>query len=398
MRRLVLKGMVGGILLLGCCVLSAYSQHVAQVVNVPSGQLRLVFVGDTSFGENYHEEIERRGGKNILKTKGYKYSLKNFVPFLRQTDLVIANLETPVTDLASSPLAGKKSYLHWSDKSKTPKTLKEHNICVVSLANNHTLDFGITGLQQSLNALKKHDIQWFGAGRDEASAVQPLRFDYLLAGQSFRFVIAAGFEYRENYDKAYDFYADSDKGGTNAWTVDRASKQMRTIRQDNPNAFVVAYPHFGKNYTWKTKEQTRLAHALIDAGANLVIGHGAHMLQEIEQYRGQWIIYNLGNFVFNSPGRYKKRKMDPFSLVARLDVAKKKDAMTFSLRLYPILSDNLITNFQPLFVTDQQFRRVQELLLLHSSNEGYLRCKKRTGQDKFGRYLVFDVAPNIRLE
>ena len=385
--------MWGGILLVGCCVSCGNSQHVTQVVNVPDGQLSLVLVGDTSFGENYQEKIERRGGENILKTKGYEYSLKNFAPFLRQADLVIANLETPVTDLPSSPLAGKKSYLHWSDPFKTPKVLKEHNISVVSLANNHTLDYGMKGLQQSLKALKKHDIQWLGAGRDEGSAVQPLRFDYQLGGQLFRFVIAAGFEHRKNYDEVYSFYADGDRGGTNAWTVDRATEQMKATRNANPNAFVVAYPHFGKNYAWKTEEQTRLAQALIDAGANLVIGHGAHMLQEVEQYRGRWIIYNLGNFVFNSSGRYQKNNMDPFSLVARLDVAEKKDAIILSLRLYPIFSDNLITNFQPHFVTDEQFRRVQELLLHRSSNEGHLRNTMGTGEDKFGRYLIFDVTP-----
>lgn len=393
MRRLLLGVMWVGFLLVGCSISCGNSQLVAQVVNVPDGQLSFVFVGDTSFGENYQEEIERHGGENILKTKGYEYSLKNFAPFLRQADLVIANLETPITDLPSSPLAGKKTYLHWSNLVKTPKALKEHNISVVSLANNHTLDYGMKGLQQSLQALKKHDIQWFGAGRDEGAAVQPLRFDYQFGGRNFRFVIAAGFEYHKNYEEVYSFYANGDKGGTNAWTVDRATEQMKATRHANPNAFIVAYPHYGKNYAWKTKEQTRLARALIDAGANLVIGHGAHLLQEIEQYRGRWIIYNLGNFVFNSPGRYRKKNMDPFSLVARLDVVEKKDAMILTLRLYPIFSDNLITDFQPHFVTDQQFHRVQELIMHHSLNKGRLRNQMGTGEDKFGRYLVFDVTP-----
>lgn len=394
MSRSLLKVMGVGILLVGICVSSGDSRHPVPLVNVPGEQLSLIFVGDTSFGENYQEESERSGGENILKTRGYNYSLKNFAPFLRKADLVVANLETSVTDLPSSPLAGKKSYLHRSDLSKTPKALKEHNISVVSLANNHTLDYGTTGLQQFLKALKKHDIQWFGAGLDEASAVQPLRLSYLLAGQILRFVIAGGFEYRENYDEAYNFYADGDKGGTNAWTVDRAFKQVRAMRLANPNAFVVTYPHFGKNYAWKTKEQTRLAHALIDAGANLVIGHGAHLFQEIEQYRERWIIYNLGNFVFNSPGRYQKKKMNPFSLVARLDAAGKKDGMTFSLRLYPIFSDNLITKFQPHFVTDEQFLRVQKLLLRHSSSKEHLQDKMGTGEDKYGRYLILNVTPN----
>lgn len=380
-------------MLVGFFVSSVGSLDAEPLINLTDGQLSLIFAGDTSFGENYQEEIERRGGENILKTKGYHYSLKNFALFLRQTDIVIANLETPATNLPSSPLAGIKSYIHRSDLSKTPKFLKEHNISVVSLANNHTLDYGTIGLAQFLNALKKNDIQWFGAGLDETSAVQPLRLDYRLAGQFVRLVTASGFEYRAKYDELYQFYADGEKGGTNAWTVDRASKQMRAIRHKNPKSFVVAYPHFGKNYAWKTKKQTRLAHALIEAGANLVIGHGAHVLQEIEQYRGRWIIYNLGNFVFNSPGRYQKKKMDPFSLVAKLIVTGNNDGVIFSLRLYPIFSDNLITKFQPYFVTDDQFRRVQKLLLLHSPNKENLLNNMGIGKDEHGEYLIFDVTP-----
>lgn len=206
-------------------------------------------------------------------------------------------------------------------------------------------------------------------------------------------MIAAGFEYSKTYDEAYDFYADGDKGGANAWTVDRASEQIESIRYATRDAFIVAYPHYGKNYAWKTAEQTRLARALIDAGADLVIGHGAHLFQEIEQYRGRWIIYSLGNFMFNSSGQYQQKRMAPFSLVARLDVAAKKGAMTASLRLYPIFSDNLVTNFQPHFVTDQQFHQAYELLLLHSSNKERLQNTVETGKDRFGRYVVLDVTP-----
>ena len=65
----------------------------------PNARLSIVFAGDTSFGENYQEHRERRGKENILKSRGYDYTLANFVSTLAEADLAIVNLETPVTSL-----------------------------------------------------------------------------------------------------------------------------------------------------------------------------------------------------------------------------------------------------------------------------------------------------------
>ncbi len=372
------------ILFIALFVLNFNTIDAAQVMNIPDGKVSFIFLGDTSFGENYQEQIEKYGGENILTAKGYQYSLKKFTAFLEQAEFVIANLETPVTDLAISPLKGKKDYLHWSDLTKTPKALYDNNIRIVSLANNHSLDFGVEGLEQTFQSLKKFNIQCLGAGVDEESAAQPLKFNYLLNQQPLQLVIAAGFEYRKKYEKEYYFYSGKNKAGTNAWTIDRATVQLKEIRLSNPKAIVVAYPHFGKNYAWKTKEQTALAHALIDAGADIVIGHGAHVMQEIEQYNGRWIIYNLGNFVFNAPGRYKKKKIDPFSLIAKLDVSQKNGNFILKLRLYPIFSDNRITHYQPYFVDEKQFYRVKELLLQQSSDNKLFSKYLHDGKDVYG--------------
>lgn len=359
-----------------------------EVRMLPSKRLRMVFGGDTSLGENYQEAIARRGGTNILMTKGYSYSLKNFASFLHQADQVIVNLETVLTNLLTSPLAGQKAYLHRSDMVKTPEVLKAHNINVVSLANNHAVDYGVQGLRHSFAALKECNMTWFGAGTDEASAQRSVKFTYQLAGRVFQIVIATGFVYRKTYDHTFGFYAESDKEGVNAWTLKRAVRQMEEIRSANPNAYVVAFPHFGKNYAWKTKRQTKLAQALIDAGANLVLGHGAHMLQEIEFYHGGWIVYNLGNFVFNSPGRYRLKKAAPYSLVAQLDVVAEPGTIAPSLRLYPIFSDNRVTHFQPHFVTKAHFRTVQGLLLERIAQTEMLLKRMSIGQNGFGQYFL----------
>lgn len=354
---------------------------------------RILFLGDTSFGENYQARIAEQGGENVLSARGYAYSLEQLTPLLRGADQVIANLETPVTDLRVPPFASQKRYLHWADIVKTPKTLRAHNIRFVSLANNHTLDYGLEGLKQTLTALQVQGIQWLGAGIDEESAAAPLRTNIGLDGKSYKLVVAAGFEYRMDYDTNYAYYARGKTGGVNAWSPEQAAAQLVELRRSAPDAFIVAYPHFGKNYTWMTDQQTRLAHALIDGGADLVIGHGSHVFQEIERYRGRWIIYNLGNFVFNSPGRYNKKDIHPYSLVASLDAAADGGNITFLLRLYPILSNNLVTKFQPRFLNRRQFSEVHSLLLDHSKPAAQLQERLSPGEDNYGRYLVLDVTP-----
>ncbi|MDB4409295.1 CapA family protein, partial [Gammaproteobacteria bacterium] len=358
----------------------------------PSGY-RVLFLGDTSLGENYQARIAEQGGKNVLNERGYAYSLERLSPLLHTADQVIANLETPVTNLPISPFAGQKHYLHRADIVKTPETLRLHNIRFVSLANNHTLDYGLDGLEQTLAALQTQAIRWFGACNDAESAAAPLRTNIGPGSKSHALVVTAGFEYRTKYATEYAFYANGKTGGVNAWTPERATVQLAELRRSAPDALIVAYPHFGKNYAWKTDWQIRLAHALIDGGADLVIGHGAHVFQEIEQYRERWIIYNLGNFVFNSPGRYGKEDIHPYSLVAGLDMAENGGEVTFALRLYPILSNNLVTKFQPRLVNRLQFSEVRSLLLEHSEPETPLQERLLTGKDRHGYYLVLDVTP-----
>ena len=347
--------------------------------------LRVLFVGDTSFGESYLD------GVDFLEAKGYDYNLEKLTPLLRQADLVIANLETPLVRLTTSPFAGWKKYIHSSNPCKATKTLKNHNICAVSLANNHTMDYGVEGVRQTLEALEKRSIAWFGAGTNELQASAPLIRDFIIGEKRFRLVVVAGFEHRWDYRLAYGFYAKKGRGGVNGWTRRTAADQIRQIRQVDQHAFIVAFPHWGHNYRFKTGAQTKLAHALIDAGADLVIGHGSHILQEIEHYRGRCILYSLGNFVFNSPGRYQKESVHPFSLAARLEVSEQADVLALTLRLYPIFSDNLITNYQPYLVTAEQRNTVQRILLEHSPKPEYLQNELSVGEDEVGKFLALKV-------
>ncbi len=348
------------------------------------GGLSILFAGDTSFGENYQK-------KDFFESREYDYFLKELTPLLNRSDIVIANLETPLTDLVKSPLSGRKKYIHWGDVNKVPEVLKDHDIRFVSLANNHSLDYGVEGLLQTLVALKKEGIAWFGAGMSASEASRPLRLHSVVNGHPFHLIVVSGFEYRRRYDLLYRFYASGKSGGVNRWTRRDAAKQVREIRKSDDHAFIVAFPHWGDNYSFRNKEQTKLAHTLIEAGCDLVIGHGAHILQEVEQYKGKWILYSLGNFVFNSPGRYQSERVEPFSLAASLDVTDKSGSLAFMLRLYPIFSDNLISNYQPRFATDGELDRVRDIILQHSPDPENLSKQIDIRKDEIGPFLTLAI-------
>lgn len=147
--------------------------------------------------------------------------------------------------------------------------------------------------------------------------------------------------------------------------------------------------HVLQNYTWKTPEQTATAAALRSAGVDLVIGCGAHRMQEVEFDGKQWTFYGLGNFVFNAGGRYSTFDAPPYSLVLVVDFAIDHDRIAPAFRVYPILSDNTITNYQPRFVNDTEFGTVNDLLRTWSQWNALHSSVVKSGRANIGRYLDF---------
>lgn len=355
-----------------------------------TGQKNNFFVflgGDICFAETYQSKLEEKGKTNILKAYGYDYSMSKIAPLLLKADLVIANLETPLTDIVKSPFSEDEKYrIHKGDTKETPSTLKKYKVNVVSLANNHSMDYGKLGLEQTLKILKENFIAYFGAGLDEKEASLPYRYNYKEGKENFHIIIIGGLNYSSKYDEEYKFYAGTNVAGVKSWTRAKVTEQINVIRSTDSTAFIIAYPHWFENYVWKTEKQTELAHAMIEAGADMVVGHGTHMFQETELYRDKWIIYSLGNLVFNSPGRYKKKAANPYSFTAMLEISRDKNNLLMNLRLYPVLSNNLETNYQPRFLSKNEIKAALELFSSHSIN--IIREKDyETGKDEIGYFI-----------
>ena len=155
-----------------------------------------------------------------------------------------------------------------------------------------------------------------------------------------------------------------------------------------------------RNYGWKTDTQTRMAYKLIDAGIDIVIGHGPHNLQQIEKYKGKWIIYSIGNFLYNSYGKYNQYNAPPFSLAVKLIFKEQKNFKINNtedpvsdnqikgyMKLYPIVTDNTLIHFKPRFVDQKEFEIICKLLL--DDNYAWKPSEQdfKLGVDNIGKFI-----------
>ncbi|MBT8485583.1 MAG: CapA family protein [Phycisphaerae bacterium] len=317
--------------------------------------MRVLLAGDTGFGESYRVRERSKGRVDPIAVSGYGHALAGVDPLLAAADLTIVNLETPLIE-ADHPdaVAADKRYVHWSDGRRTAAVLARRGVTAVSLGNNHAADQGLGGLRHTLATLSRFGIETIGAGLHEAEATRPFRRQLEIGVTRVSLSVLGG-KQRWRANDPEPFARDA-AGGLNGWKRRRAGAQVAAERALNPDAFIVAFPHWGSNYRRRARRQERLAHTLIDAGADLVVGHGAHMLQGIEQYRGRWIVYGLGNFVFASPGRFQKvEEAIPYGGVAMLELTTEEGGgVGAQLRLFPILVDNRVTGYRPRPVDDAE--------------------------------------------
>ena len=297
-----------------------------------SNSVKIRFFGDFTTCEVYQIKYDRELKRNILRQKGYDYLLKDTKQYL-ENSFNIVNLESPITNCKSSGLAGKKLSIHWMDPEIAGDFLKRHNIHAVSLGNNHCLDYGRIGFEQTLSVLNKFEIPYFGAGFDKLHASKPFFKSFEIGTQKVNLYVFGGYKYREDYDKEFNFYANDNKPGVFILTPESIKEEIKNIKQNDKNSIVVIYPHFGGDYTNAVKMQVDYSKKWIDFGADFVIGHGPHMMNRIEYYNNIPLIYSLGIFLF--PANFQSRML-PFNMIAELELLEENNDITIKKRLYPI--------------------------------------------------------------
>jgi hypothetical protein len=351
----------------------------------------VLFVGDVAFAESYFAAY---GPADFLDRRGYAYPWQSLRALLGSADLVVANLETPLTGLRRSPLDGRKSYVHWGDPERTSEALALARVGVVSLANNHAMDFLEPGLRDTRRALAARGIVAVGAGASLREAARPYRHELRVGRHLLRLGLLA-FRERRWQDFALGAYASGGLAGVYGPSTKTVTEQIRALRLADPRQWLVAFPHWGENYTPRTAEQTALGHALVEAGASLVVGHGAHVLQPVERYKDRWLLYGLGNFAFLSSGRFAGRDVLPYGMAARIELRDEPDGVGMTAKLYFIHSDNLVTGYQPRLLDDAELAEAVALLLQSGEIDPAVReglaAAARLERDAVGAHLSIEL-------
>jgi poly-gamma-glutamate synthesis protein (capsule biosynthesis protein) len=207
----------------------------------------------------------------------------DLLPILRRANLRIVNCECALTS-AATPVW--KSGAVFKGEPAHVKGLTAVPFEVACLANNHVLDYGVAGLRESLRVLHRHGIKTVGAGLTDEQAHAPLTLT--IKGQTIHIV---------NISEGEDLTASNGGPGVFGWDIPRATALVRTCK--TRGGVVIAIAHAGLEYVpYPPLYVVSAFRALIDAGADCVIGHHPHVPQGIEQWRGRPILYSLGNFVF----------------------------------------------------------------------------------------------------
>lgn len=257
---------------------------VAPVISAPvvdEDQITLMAVGDIMLA---------RGVENKIKSsKDYAYPFVNVKEVLSSADITFANLETPFFP-GRTTVSG--SFTFRADQESVAG-LTAAGVDVVSLANNHTMNYRVPGLQTTLEALMGAGIKGVGAGQNIVEANTPVMVkvkDRTIAFLAFNDATIAPRRHGE---------ATEDTPGIAKLDVEQMKKDVAAAKASGAD-FVVVSMHAGIEYRKEPSlVQKEFAHAAIDAGAAVVIGHHPHIVQEVEQYGKGIIMYSLGNFVFD---------------------------------------------------------------------------------------------------
>ena len=251
-----------------------------------SDQLILSFAGDCTLGSEDYLRHTAASFISTIKEKGFDWPFSGVMEIFLSDDLTLVNLESTFTEYAK---AADKSFTFRAPPAYA-EILAQGGVEAVNLANNHTMDYGWRGFEDTMAALDAWGVAYCGHNRPGVAEAKGLNIALL------------GFTYplmKSELEKLY--------------------KDIEAYRQREDIALIVVSFHWGREMTYSPKEeQIRAARGAIDHGADVVVGTHPHVLQPIEMYEGKPIFYSLGNFSFG--GNTSPRDFDTAIMRVTYDV------------------------------------------------------------------------------
>lgn len=222
--------------------------------------------------------------KNYCSEENASKIYGNYLKELKDKDFSITNLECPITD-SNEPI--QKSGPTIKAGSQCSKIVKAGNFDLVTLANNHIMDYGEKGLNETIENCKKEGIDYVGVGKniEEANKV----FYKIIKNKTIAIINIAEHEFS---------IAEEGKAGASPIDIIDNYKSIKEAQENSDFVFVIV--HGGnENYKLPSPRVKKLFHFFADAGASAVIGHHSHVSSGVEIYKGVPLVYSLGNFIFD---------------------------------------------------------------------------------------------------
>ncbi len=309
----------------------------AKAEKEPWGTMRLKAVGDVMLARNV--------GK-YMSQKGISYPLQYVADWLADADLTMGNLESPLST-AGTAIPGKG--ICFRSNPANVKALSQSGFDLMTVANNHAVDYDSPALLETIAVLEKENIAVIGGGENIERATKPA----ILDSNGVKIACLGYTEMADIYwDPSYPrrMRATESIPGVAPLEKERVIADIAAVK-DQVDLVAVTL-HWGVEYQEQPEAyQREMAKAFIDAGADVIIGHHPHCIQGVETYQDGIIFYSLGNFVFDQD----------WSLQTRQGLAVEMTLSTLGWQ-NAALSPVLITEGQPKLAEDTDAQAILELL------------------------------------
>ena len=304
--------------------------------------------GDTTLGCTAAQRKMKNGFDAVVAENGYSWAFSGISDILAQDDMTLVNFEGTLTESGGT----KDKLYNFKGPAEYVNMLTFGSVEAVNIANNHILDYGRQGKDDTIRALEEAGILVSGEGMPAVYEVNGVKIG--LIGNTFPYNNA-----RRDI-----------------------SRDVKKLREQGCRIIIASF-HWGSEYDVKyTQEQRKIGRAAINAGADIVIGHHPHVVQGIELYKGKYILYSLGNLVFGGNTSPDDRDAYMARLTFRVsgDAAEaarpdSSDSSLVSLEMIPIRTTSLAkgTDYRPVVAEGTDGERIRDRVLRLSANVDEIR-------------------------
>jgi len=292
--------------------------------------LKISAAGDFTLGSdesfNYNSSFNKAAADN-----GLAFFVKGLDNIFIDDDFTTVNLETTLTNATQKAV---KTFRFKGDPSYA-KILELGGIDAVNLANNHIHDYLDKGYQDTINALENQNIGYFGYDHKYITTVKDTKIGAL----------------------GYEGWADSPE------IRRQVEHDIKDLRAQGAQIILVHYHWGSERHYVPDSSQKSLARFTIDSGADLILGHHPHVVQGIEEYKGKFIVYSLGNFMFGGNKNPSDKDTFVFQQTFHLKNGVLADTKEINVVPFSISSVSSRNDYQPTLLTGLERKRVKQKII-----------------------------------